>query len=34
VKDIVKEQSSLTTNGKDHIDGAPEDNNKLYDISA
>ena len=34
VTDLVKDRSVLTTNGKDHIDGAPEDNARLCDISA
>ena len=34
VKELVKDQSVRTTNGKYHIDGAPEDNAILCDIYA
>ena len=33
-ENLVKDRSVLTTNGKDRIDGAPEDNTRLCDISA
>ena len=33
VKDLVKDRSVLTTNGKDHIAGALEENSRLCDIS-